>query len=144
MLRAAVIATDKIKVPFDIIVLTQEERHLRRKVVTLQHGEEVLVDLPRAFALTHGDRLVLDDGRHVEVIAAAEDLYAIKAHGAEALIEFAWHIGNRHLPAQIEPGRILIARDHVIKDMLVGLGAEVTDVCEPFEPMRGAYHRHAG
>ena len=142
MLRAAASAAENGKVPFDIIVLTQEERHLRRKVVTLQHGDEVLVDLPRAFALAHGDRLVLDDGRHVEVIAAEEELYEIKARGAEALIELAWHIGNRHLAAQIEPDRILIARDHVIKDMLIGLGADVTDVCEPFEPVRGAYHRH--
>ncbi len=142
MLRAAAIAADNGQVPFDIIVLTQEERHLRRKVVTLQHGDEVLVDLPRAFALAHGARLVLDDGRHVEVIAAEEELYEIKAPGAQALIELAWHIGNRHLAAQIEPDRILIARDHVIKDMLSGLGAEVTDVREPFEPVRGAYHRH--
>lgn len=144
MLRAAAISADKTKVPFDIIVLTHEQRHLRRKVVTLQHGDEVLVDLPRAVALAHGDCLVLEDGRHVEVIAAAEDLHEIKTSGADALLELAWHIGNRHLAAQIESDRILIARDHVIKDMLIGLGADVADVCEPFEPVRGAYHRHAG
>ena len=125
MLRAAAIAADNTKVPFDIIVLTHEERHLRRKVLTLQHGDEVLVDLRWAIALAHGDRLLLDDGRHVEVIAAEEELYAIKARDAASLIELAWHIGNRHLAAQIEPDRILIARDHVIKDMLVGLGADI-------------------
>ena len=143
MLRATTIAADKRPIPFDIVVLTHEERHIRRKVLTLQHGDDVLVDLPRAAMLLDRDRLVLEDGRHVEVIAAEEALYEVRTASPSALMEIAWHIGNRHLPAQIENGRILIARDHVIKDMLTGLGATVTDVLEPFEPARGAYHRHA-
>lgn len=126
-------------VPFDLVVLAQDERHLRRKVITLQHGDKVLVDLPETVVLEDRDRLVLEDGRQVEIVAAEEKLCDIRGRDAVHLAELAWHIGNRHLAAQIEPHRILILRDHVIKAMLAGLGATVTDVEEPFGPLRGAY-----
>jgi urease accessory protein len=143
MLRAASTA-ESGPVPFDIVVLAHDERHLRRRLLTLQHGDEVLVDLPQAVTLTHGTRLVLGDGRHVEVIAAQEELIEVRARDAAGLLEIAWHLGNRHTPAQIEADRILVAQDHVLADMLRGLGAEVRPVSEPFEPVRGAYHRHEG
>ena len=142
MLRATAVASEPGPMPFDIVVLTHAERHLRRKLLTLQHGDQLLVDLPEPVMLAHGDRLVLDDGRHAEVIAADEALLEVRAANAEALTTLAWHIGNRHLPAQIEPDRILIARDHVIEAMLLGLGALVREVSEPFQPVRGAYHGH--
>ena len=144
MLRASKILHSSDKTPFDVVVLTSDERHLRRKVIGLQHGDEVLVDLPQAMMLSHGDRLVLDDGREAEVIAAGEDLMEVTPRDPQHLLELAWHLGNRHLPAQIETGRILVARDHVIRDMLLGLGANVQDISEPFQPVRGAYHSHAG
>lgn len=132
--------------PFDSALLTHDQRHLRRKLVRLQNGETVLVDFPRAVALGAGDMLVLDDGRRVGIVAADEHLYDIRARDTQHLAELAWHIGNRHLAAAIEPDRILIQRDHVIKAMLEGLGAVVTDIVLPFEPVRGAYsgHGHAG
>lgn len=129
-------------VPFDVAVLAHDERHLRRRVVELVHGDKVLVDLPEATAFENGDRLVLDDGRHAEIIAAEEEVYEIRAKNPVHLSELCWHIGNRHLAAQIEEGRILILRDHVIKAMLEGLGATVTDISEPFVPVRGAYSGH--
>lgn len=130
--------------PIDIVVLAHDERVLRRKLLTLQHGEEVLVDLPHPVAFESGDVLVLEDGRVVEVIAAEEALYAVIGRDGAHLMELCWHIGNRHLPCQIaaEGGavrRLLIGRDHVIRDMLEGLGATVTEVLEPFSPLRGAY-----
>ena len=128
--------------PFDVAVLAHDERHLRRRVVVLAHGDKVLVDLPDPVALEHGDLLVLDDGRRVKIVADEEDLLEIKARDALHLSELCWHIGNRHLPAQIETGRILILRDHVIKAMLEGLGAVVADIREPFVPVRGAYSGH--
>lgn len=142
MLRATSISDDTTIVPFDIVVLGHEERHIRRKVLTLQHGDEVLVDLPRAVVLDHGSRLVLEDGRHVEVIAGEEELIEVRAGAGAALPELAWHLGNRHHPVQIETERLLAARDHVIEDMLIGLGATVTRVSEPFQPVRAAYHAH--
>lgn len=122
------------------VALDSGERHLRRKVLTLETGERVLIDLPAARQLPHGARLVLDDGREVEVAAKDEPLLQIAAADARALTVLAWHIGNRHLPAEIHGDRILIQQDHVIRAMLVGLGADVQDVVAPFQPERGAYH----
>jgi urease accessory protein len=123
-------------------VLPHDERHLRRRAIELDDGGKVLVDLPEPVTLAEGDRLVLEDGRLIEIGAAPEDLYDIRARDAVHLAELAWHIGNRHLAAAIEAGRILILRDHVIKAMLEGLGATVTDIIEPFSPVRGAYSGH--
>ena len=107
--------------PFDHIVLAHDERHLRRKVLTLQRGEQILIDLPDPIAFTHGDVLVLEDGRMAEIIAAEEVLYEVTPRNRQHLSELAWHLGNRHLPAQLEEDRIVILRDHVIKAMLEGL-----------------------
>lgn len=130
--------------PYGRAVLAHDERHLRRRAIELADGSKVLVDLPEAVALNDGDRLVLEDGRHVEIVAAEEPLYDIRAANPVHLSELAWHIGNRHLAASIEAGRILILRDHVIKAMLEGLGATVEDVSEPFKPVRGAYSAQGG
>src|SRR5690606_37151218 len=113
--------------------------------IALEGGEKVLVDFAEPVVLEHGDRLVLDDGREIEIRAASEDLYEIRGRDPLHIAELAWHIGNRHLAAQIETDRILILRDHVIKAMLEGLGATVTDVTAIFSPLRGAYsggHSH--
>ena len=128
--------------PFDIVVMDADERHIRRKRITLQHGDEVFVDFEKPVKLEHGDRLVLEDGRVAEVIAAEEALMEIRAVDGAHLIQLAWHIGNRHLPAQIEASRILIRRDRIIAKMLETLGATVSDVMEPFHPEHGAYHAH--
>ncbi|MGL4491074.1 MAG: urease accessory protein UreE [Rhizobiaceae bacterium] len=129
--------------PWDVAVLAHDERHLRRKVLRLEHGDEVLVDLEAAVSLGHGDALVLDYGKLIEVIAGEEELLEVLAHNAVHLAELCWHIGNRHLAAQIEEGRVLVLKDHVIKAMLEGLGAHVHLVSEPFHPTRGAYSGQA-
>ena len=107
-----------LPIPADIVVLEHDARRLRRKLLVLQHGDEVMVDFAQTTTLEHGDRLRLDDGSNVEVIAAEEYLYEIRGRDPEHLIRLAWHLGNRHLSAQLEPGRILIKRDHVIRTML--------------------------
>lgn len=129
----------KVQLAFDSVVLAQDERHLRRKVLTLSQGEKVLVDFPEAVVLGDGDLLVLDDGRHAGIVAEEEQLHDVRARDPVHLAKLAWHIGNRHLAAQIEADRILIQRDHVIKAMLEGLGATVTETAEVFRPLRGAY-----
>ena len=128
--------------PFDIVVLDADERHMRRKRITLRHGDEIMVDFEKPVKLEHGDRLVLEDGRVAEIIAAEEALMEVKARDTGHLAQLAWHIGNRHLAAQIENNRILIRRDPVIGSMLANLGATVSDVTEPFTPQHGAYHSH--
>ncbi|PBB18569.1 urease accessory protein UreE [Mesorhizobium sp. WSM4313] len=128
--------------PYDKALLPHDERHLRRRAIETAGGEKVLVDLPEPVALGNGDRLVLEDGRQLEIVAAPEEVYDIRARDAVHLTELAWHIGNRHLAAAIEADRILILRDHVIKAMLEGLGATVNEVSQPFSPVRGAYSGH--
>jgi urease accessory protein len=131
--------------PVDVVVLTHDERHLRRKLLHMAHDDVVMLDLREPVVLEHGDLLVLEgDAGYVEIIAAEEPLLEIKARDRLHQIELAWHLGNRHLAAQFEEGRILIERDHVIKAMLEGLGAAVTEVTEPFSPLHGAYHSHGG
>ena len=127
-----------------VVVLAHDARHLRRKLLHLDDGEMVMLDLKEAVLFADGDRLVLDDGSTIEIRAAEERLFEVRARDGLHLIELGWHLGNRHLSAQIETDRILIQRDHVIREMLTGLGAEVSEVVEPFQPVRGAYHAHGG
>ncbi len=125
--------------PADHVTLDYDDRHRRRITLTGDHGLRALLDLPRAQLLPGGAGLRLDDGRILEVRARIEPLLAVRAKDAASLLRLAWHIGNRHLTAQIEPDRILIRRDHVIALMLTGLGATVTEVDAPFDPEGGAY-----
>jgi Urease accessory protein UreE len=128
--------------PIDSITLAHDERRLRRKLLTGRSGTEVMVDFPTTVTLDHQGALLLDDGRIVEILAAAEPLYAVTTGDTAHLVRLAWHIGNRHTPAQLEADRLLIRRDHVLKGMLEGLGATVTLVTEPFFAEHGAYHSH--
>jgi urease accessory protein len=123
----------------DRIVLTFDERHRRRLRYVACGGTTFLLDLPRAAVLHAGDGLRLEDGRIVSVEASPEQLVEVTAANAGALVRLAWHIGNRHLPAQLEPDRILIRDDTVIVNMLLGLGAKVTPVLAAFTPETGAY-----
>ena len=129
--------------PATALTLDHAARHVRRVCLTCDDGTTVALDLPEPVSLRNRDRLVLDDGREVEVVAAAESLFEVRSRDLAHLSELAWHLGNRHAPAQIEPDRILIARDPVLARMLEGLGATVREVEEPFEPVRGAYHAHS-
>jgi len=129
------------------VTLAYDDRHRRRLRLTSDAGEEFLLDLPRAGLLEDGDGLALSDGGWLAVKAAAEPLIEVKAASANLLARLAWHLGNRHLPAQIEAERILIREDHVIAAMLEGLGASLRPVSAPFTPERGAYdgdrHSHS-
>ena len=129
-------------IPFDLVTLEHDERRVRRKLLRLVHGDEVMVDFPQTITLEHGSALQLEDGRLVEVIAAEELLYEVRGRDTVHLVRLAWHIGNRHTSAQLEEDRILIKRDHVLKTMLEGLGATVANVTEPFFAEHGAYHSH--
>jgi urease accessory protein len=125
--------------PADTVVLDFDERHRRRMAMTGTRGLAFLLDLENAVALRGGDALVLEDGRLVEVVAAAESLVEIKGADPHHLIRVAWHLGNRHLPTQIMPKALRIRRDHVIEAMVKGLGARVIEIEAPFDPEGGAY-----
>ncbi len=131
--------TRDFRVPDGRITLDETARHRRRVLMVSDEGVRFMLDLPQARLLRHGDGLVLDDGRVIEVVAVPERLYEVRGCDARHLLALAWQIGNRHLAAAIEAERILIRRDHVIRDMLVGLGASVTEIEAPFDPEGGAY-----
>jgi len=131
----------------DTVVLDFDDRHRRRMAMTGTRGLQFLLDLENAVALRGGDALVLEDGRLIEVVAAAEPLAEIRGADPHHLIRVAWHLGNRHLPTQIMPKGLRIRRDHVIEAMVKGLGARVVEIEAPFDPEGGAYaeasHAHA-
>ena len=127
----------------DMVVLDHDGRHRRRIVLTGLSGARYLLDLAEAAHLRDGDGLELAAGGVVQVVAKAEPLLEVTAQSAAELIRLAWHIGNRHLAAQVEDDRILIRRDHVIADMLARQGARVREIEAPFDPEGGAYHEHS-
>ena len=133
--------------PADTVVLDFDDRHRRRMAMTGTRGLEFLLDLENAVALRGGDALVLDDGRLIEVVAAPEPLIEIRGSDPQHLVRVAWHLGNRHLPTQIMAKGLRIRRDHVIEEMVKGLGARVIEIEAPFDPEGGAYagggHGHA-
>ena len=129
--------------PADTVVLTHDDRHRRRIVLTCQSGRQVLLDLAEARLLHDGDGLLADDGAIVAVRAAAEALAEVRCRDPQELARIAWHLGNRHLPTQILGDSLRFRDDHVIVDMVRGLGAEVVKVTAPFEPEGGAYAHHA-
>jgi len=120
----------------EAVSLDYEGRFLRRKRLETDAGMPFLVDLAEVVSLDDGDALELTDGRRVAVRAAPEALLAVTG---PSLARLAWHVGNRHTPCRIEADRLLIRDDHVLADMLRGLGAEVTPLTAPFRPEGGAY-----
>ncbi len=124
----------------DTVTLDYDGRHRRRILLTGASGAAYLLDVAEATHLKDGDGLALPGGGVVRVNALPEPLLEIRAHGPADLLRLAWHIGNRHLAAQVFPDRILIRRDHVIAHMLRRQGAHVAEVMAPFDPEGGAYH----
>lgn len=126
----------------DRVVLDHDQRHRRRLRHTGEAGTDFLLELARAQVLRDGDGIELQDGGVVAVVAAPERLLDIRAGDDATLLRLAWHIGNRHLPAELGRDRIRIREDHVLQHMLEGLGARVTHVEAPFDPEGGAYEGH--
>lgn len=130
--------------PSATITLDETARHRRRmRMVSdpLADGSTItfLLDLPEARLLRHGEGLLLEDGRIVEVRAKPETLMEVRGRDQRHLLSLAWQIGNRHLAAEITGDFIRLRRDHVIADMLIGLGATVSELEAPFDPEGGAY-----
>jgi len=127
----------------DRVVLDADERRRRRVVLTGEGGTRFLLDLVRPTTLRDGDGLVLENGDIVRIVARPEPLIEIIAADTAALARIAWHLGNRHAEVQVIGDRLRMRRDHVLEQMLLGLGASFAPVEAPFEPERGAYaHGH--
>ena len=136
VVRKAAVKPDRVA---DTVVLDHEGRHRRRVALKGEGGLDFLLDLDKAVALDDGDAVKLEDGRLVEVRAAPQRLLEIRAENPLRLMRVAWHIGNRHTPAEIAADAIYIEDVHVLAEMVRGQGCTATPVTRPFQPERGAY-----
>ena len=126
----------------DRVVLDAGDRNRRRIVLTGDKGTQFLLDFAKPVSLRDGDGLVLDDGSIVLVSGEAEKLIEISAGNALDTVRLAWHLGNRHTDVQIVGGKLRLRYDHVLEDMLRGLGARVAALDAPFDPEPASPHGH--
>lgn len=130
------------------LILPFELRQKSRFNAQLANGVDVMVVLARGGTLRDGDCLLMQDGRTVCVVAAAERLLRVNAGDAASLARAAYHLGNRHAAVEIGTDFLQLPYDHVLADMLTQLGVHINEVTAPFQPERGAYggghHHHAG
>ncbi|MEJ0077692.1 MAG: urease accessory protein UreE [Alphaproteobacteria bacterium] len=124
----------------DRVVLDAADRVRRRIVLTTEKGMKLLLDFPEPAMLRDGDGLVLDDGSVVMVAGEKEALIEISAEASLDLVRLAWHIGNRHTDAQFIDKAFRIRRDHVLEEMVKGLGAVTKEIEAPFDPEPAAPH----
>jgi urease accessory protein len=137
---------EKLSAPsaFDVhLVLPFQLRTKSRLRTALETGEEVGVVLERGTILRDGDLLRAEDGRVVKVIAAPETVSTVHSTDALALMRAAYHLGNRHVALQIRDHWLRYQHDHVLDDMVCGLGLTVMVEEAPFEPEAGAYGGHS-
>lgn len=124
------------------IALSFDTRQKCRFRATLATGEDIGVDLPRTGVLRSGHYIATADGQVLQVLAAPQALMQAIAVQPFDLLKAAYHLGNRHVPLMLTPDALYFEPDHVLADMLRGLGLQVTDVSHPFEPESGAYAQH--
>ena len=117
----------------------RQKARLRSK---LDSGEEIGLMLPRGQVLRGGDCLRTDDGIIAKIVAAAEEVSVARSNNQLLLAKASYHLGNRHMPLQIEEDYLMYLKDHVLDEIVKGLGLSVTHEMRPFEPESGAYHQH--
>jgi urease accessory protein len=135
----------------DTVVLDAGDRYRRRIVLSGQSGAEFLLDLDEVVALRDGDGIMLDDGATVLVTGRPELLAEVAPRTTLALVQLAWHLGNRHADVQIVGNRIRIRRDHVLEEMATRLGGNIIPIEAAFDPEQSApqenshihTHKHA-
>ena len=120
----------------DEISLSYEERFIRRKKLITNNGTEFSVNLKETVSVEENHFFELENGKLIKVISKEENLIEVTGDNLKQII---WHIGNRHLPCQIEENRILIQDDAVILNMILKLQGNVKKVFEKFKPEGGAY-----
>lgn len=121
------------------LTLTLASRVKSRQRAVLDDGREVGWFLQRGQVLHDGDLLASDDGLVVKIVAANEKVSRVACDDPLLLARASYHLGNRHVPLQINTGYVQYLHDHVLDDMLAGLGLAVTIENAPFEPEAGAY-----
>ncbi|MBC8209924.1 MAG: urease accessory protein UreE [Gammaproteobacteria bacterium] len=127
---------------FTTLTLTFDQRVKSRQRIALDNGRIAGLFLPRGTVLQHGQKIQAETGQLVEIMAAVEAVSSVYVSDALMIARSCYHLGNRHVPLQIAEGFIRYQHDHVLDDMIRGLGLEVTVEKEAFEPEAGAYGEH--
>jgi urease accessory protein len=127
--------TDRVELPFEL----RQKSRLRTRLAS---GEEAWLLLARGEILRGGDLLLADGERVIEVVARPEALLHVECDTPQGLARAAYHLGNRHVPVEVGAGYLRLAFDHVLQQMLAGLGARTAPIDAPFEPEAGAYAGH--
>ena len=141
MLRLTEVSTEEAAVD-DEVTLTYEKRQKSRVLLNTDNGKPIGLFLPRGQVLRKGMILSGVDHYRVRVNSAAEALSVIRTEDTLLFARACYHLGNRHIALQILPGELRFISDHVLDDMLRGLGLTVVHETLPFEPEQGAYHQH--
>jgi urease accessory protein len=128
-----------LTLPFDL-------RQKSRFKALLDDGNEAGVFLPRGHLLRGGDCLKATDGKIIEIIAADETVSTVYSENPVDIARASYHLGNRHVHLQIAEKWVRYLHDHVLDDMVRGLGLNVSVEKAAFEPEAGAYsgggHHH--
>lgn len=123
----------------DTVILTSDQRRASRGEVVGVKGTRIALDLAEPPLMRTDDALLLEDGRQVAVVAAAEPLCEVRTADLAALSRLAWHLGDRHIAVEVLANRLRMRREPAVEALLAALGAAVTIIEAPFEPEGGAY-----
>jgi urease accessory protein len=132
-----------VEQPFDVVELSFDTRQKSRFRATLNNGTDIGADLPRTGILRSGSLIATPSGEILRVDAKAERLMCVTAPTQFDLLKAAYHLGNRHVPLMLTPTALYFEPDHVLAEMVEGLGLAVNEVEHPFEPESGAYAQHS-
>ncbi|WP_416392669.1 urease accessory protein UreE [Acinetobacter baumannii] len=128
---------------FETVELTFDTRQKSRFRAALASGVDIGADLPRTGILRSGSYIATQEGDVLRVDAKPERLMKVTAQTEFDLLKAAYHLGNRHVPLMLTPTALYFVPDHVLAEMVEGLGLTVTETDHPFEPESGAYAQHS-
>ncbi|MDC5324081.1 urease accessory protein UreE [Acinetobacter baumannii] len=128
---------------FETVELTFDTRQKSRFRAALASGVDIGADLPRTGILRSGSYIATQEGDVLRVDAKPERLMKVTAQTEFDLLKAAYHLGNRHVPLMLTPTALYFESDHVLAEMVEGLGLTVTETDHPFEPESGAYAQHS-
>jgi len=121
------------------LALTADERTRSRHHFSPSEGASFYLNLPRGTLLRDGDLLHAESGEWVRIVAKPEPVLTVTAATPLALLRAAYHLGNRHVPLEVNASNLSLSPDPVLKAMLEQLGMVVIEAIQPFQPEAGAY-----
>lgn len=128
---------------FETVELTFDTRQKSRFRAALASGIDIGADLPRTGILRSGSYIATQEGDVLRVDAKPERLMQVTSQTDFDLLKAAYHLGNRHVPLMLTPAALYFEPDHVLAEMVEGLGLTVSETDHPFEPESGAYAQHS-